>query len=66
MRICRLARFAANLCLNCIHMIRRDYILRLIEEFAKALARIRALKKDQQLGQASVLTEEEFKRIHRH
>jgi hypothetical protein len=44
-------------------MIRRDYILRLIEEFAKALSRIRALKKDQQLGQASVLTEEEFKRF---
>ncbi len=44
-------------------MIRRDYILRLIEEFAKALARIRALKKDQQFGQASVLTEEEFKRF---
>lgn len=44
-------------------MIRRDYILRLIEEFAQALARIRALKKDQQLGDAWLLTEEEFKRI---
>jgi hypothetical protein len=44
-------------------MIRRDYILRMIEEFAKAIARIRALKKDRQLEEASVLTEEEFKRI---
>src|SRR6266542_3740262 len=44
-------------------MIRRDYILRMIQEFAEALARIRALKKDRQLEQASSLTEEEFKRI---
>jgi hypothetical protein len=44
-------------------MIRRDYIVRMIEEFADALARIRALKKDQQLKQASLLTEEEFRRI---
>lgn len=44
-------------------MIRRDYILRMVEEFVQALARIRALKKDQQFGEASVLTEEEFKRI---
>ena len=44
-------------------MIRRDYIIRLIEEFAEALARIRALKKDRQLKEASSLTEEEFKRI---
>jgi hypothetical protein len=44
-------------------MIRRDYILRLIEEFAEALARIRALKNDAQLEEASLLTETEFKRI---
>ena len=44
-------------------MIRRDYILRLIEEFAEALSRIRALKKDRQFEQAAALTEEEFKRI---
>jgi hypothetical protein len=44
-------------------MIRRDYILRLIEEFAEALARIRALKKEGQAGEARVLTDEEFKRI---
>jgi hypothetical protein len=44
-------------------MIRRDYIIRMIQEFAEALARIRALKKDQQLKQAAVLTDEEFRRI---
>jgi len=44
-------------------MIRRDYILRMIEEFARAIARIRALKKERQLEEAAVLTEEEFKRI---
>jgi hypothetical protein len=44
-------------------MIRRDYILLSIEEFAQALARIRALKKDGQPGEATVLTEEEFRRI---
>src|SRR5579864_7567685 len=43
-------------------MIRRDYILRMIEEFIKALSRIRSLKKDQRLADALVLTEEEFKR----
>ena len=44
-------------------MIRRDYIVRMIEEFAEALKRIRALKNDRQLGEASLLTEAEFKRI---
>lgn len=44
-------------------MIRRDYIVRMIEEFAQALARIRALKKDRNLAEATLLTEEEFKRI---
>jgi hypothetical protein len=44
-------------------MLRRDYILRLIEEFAEALARIRALKNERRLGEARSLTEEEFKRI---
>ena len=44
-------------------MIKRDYILRIIEEFAEALARIRALRNEGKLGEASVLTEEEFKRI---
>jgi hypothetical protein len=44
-------------------MIRRDYILRMIQEFAEALARIRALKEQRKHGEALVLTEEEFKRI---
>lgn len=44
-------------------MIRRDYILRMVQEFAEALARIRALKNDEQLGQAGVLTDVEFKRL---
>jgi hypothetical protein len=44
-------------------MIRRDYIVRMIQEFAEALARIRALKKDQQLKQAALVTDEEFRRI---
>jgi hypothetical protein len=44
-------------------MLRRDYILRLVEEFAEALARIRALRDERKLGEARLLTEEEFKRI---
>ena len=43
-------------------MIRRDYIMRMVEEFIQALLRIRGLKKDQRLADALVLTEEEFKR----
>jgi len=35
----------------------------MIQEFAEALARIRALKNGEQLGEASLLTETEFKRI---
>lgn len=42
-------------------MIRRDYILRMVEDFIKALSRIRSLKNEQRLGDAMVLTEEEFK-----
>jgi Family of unknown function (DUF6483) len=44
-------------------MIRRDYIIRMIEEFTQALARIRALRKDQGSEEAHALTEEEFKRV---
>jgi len=44
-------------------MIRNDYIVRMIEEFAEALRRIRALKNEQRHGEASLLTEEELKRI---
>lgn len=49
--------------LNSRKMIRRDYIMRMIEEFAQALARIRSLKNEQDLQEARLLTEEEFKRI---
>jgi len=44
-------------------MIRSDYLVRMIEEFAEALRRIRALKNEQRHGEAALLTEEEFKRI---
>ena len=44
-------------------MIRRDYILRMIEEFVRALARINSLKKCQQWQQASESLDEEFKRL---
>ena len=44
-------------------MIRRDYILRMIEEFIQALARINALKKDQHWQAAAVAVDEEFQRL---
>jgi len=44
-------------------MIRRDYILRMIEEFLQALSRIRALKKGQSLNEAAVALDEEFSRL---
>jgi hypothetical protein len=44
-------------------MIRRDYLLRMIEEFAQALARIRALKSGRCWGQASGALDEEFQRL---
>jgi len=44
-------------------MIRRDYILRMIEEFVRALARINALKKGQQWQEASAALDEEFKQL---
>src|SRR5438270_138470 len=44
-------------------MIRRDYILRMVEEFVQALARIRRLKNNQEMPEAFSLTEEEFKRL---
>ena len=44
-------------------MIRRDYILRMIEEFIQALARINALKKDQRWQAAAVVVDEEFQRL---
>ena len=44
-------------------MIRRDYILRMIEEFAQALARIRSLKRGQRWREASADLDAEFERL---
>jgi hypothetical protein len=44
-------------------MIRRDYILRMIEEFIRMLSRINSLKRGQQWQEASGIAEEEFRRL---
>ncbi len=44
-------------------MIRRDYILRMIEEFVAALARISSLKQGEQWTEAARSLEAEFKRL---
>jgi len=44
-------------------MIRRDYILRMIEEFVAALTRISSLKASQQWNEAGRSLEAEFKRL---
>src|SRR4029077_11142401 len=44
-------------------MIRRDYFLRMIEEFFEALSRIQALKKGQHWREASGQIDEEFQRL---
>jgi hypothetical protein len=44
-------------------MIRRDYILRMIEEFIRALARIHSLKQDQRWNEAGEALDDEFKRL---
>lgn len=44
-------------------MIRRDYILRMIEEFFQALSRIRALKKDQKWSEGALALEEQFRKL---
>jgi hypothetical protein len=44
-------------------VIRRDYILRMIEEFCEALARIRALKTDRRWQEAAGTLEEQFQRL---
>jgi len=44
-------------------MMRRDYILRMIEEFARALARIRALKKGERWQEAAGTVDEEIQRL---
>jgi len=41
-------------------MIRRDFILRMIEEFAQALLRIRSLKRSRRWGEASAALDVEF------
>ena len=44
-------------------MIRRDYILGMIEEFIQALARINALKQGQRWQEAAGVVDEEFQRL---
>jgi len=44
-------------------MIRRDYILRMIEEFFEVLSRIRSLKADQRLPEAGGVTDEQFRKM---
>jgi hypothetical protein len=44
-------------------MIRRDYILRLIEEFAQALARLEALSRGREWNAAAELLDEAFLRL---
>jgi len=44
-------------------MIRRDYILRMVEEFVQALQRMRALKKDRLWNEAASSLDEEFNRL---
>jgi hypothetical protein len=44
-------------------VIRRDYILRMIEEFIQALARVNALKQDQRWQEAAGVVDEEFQRL---
>lgn len=44
-------------------MIRRDYILRMIEECIRALARISSLKQDQRWNEASEELDVEFKKL---
>ena len=44
-------------------MIRRDYILRMIEEFMQVLARINSLKREQLWQEADNVIDDEFKRL---
>jgi hypothetical protein len=44
-------------------MIRRDYILRMLEEFFEVLSRIRALQKGQKWGEASLAAEKGFQQL---
>ena len=44
-------------------MIRRDYLLRMIEEFIQMLSRIKSLKREQLWQEASVSVEQEFHKL---
>ncbi len=44
-------------------MIRRDYVLRMIEEFMQALARLRSLKQSQRWAEAGDELDAEFKKL---
>ena len=44
-------------------MIRRDYILRMLQEFLELLSRLRSLKRDQRWTEADALLEEEVRRL---
>lgn len=44
-------------------MLRRDYILRMIEEFVRALARLNTLKQERRFGEASIDLKEQFERL---
>lgn len=44
-------------------MIRRDYILRMIEEFVRALARVHSLKENRRGSEAGEIIDQEFQRL---
>lgn len=44
-------------------MIRRDYILRMLQEFLEVLSRLRSLKRDQRWNEADKMVEEEVRRV---
>src|SRR5262245_18798644 len=44
-------------------MIRRDYILRMIQEFIEVLSRIRSLKREKRWNEAADATDAEFQQL---
>src|SRR6476646_6302000 len=44
-------------------MIRRDYILRMLQEFLELLSRLRSLKREQRWGEAAGVVEDEVRRL---
>src|SRR5215468_6688993 len=44
-------------------MIRRDYLLRMIEEFVQLLARLKSLKQEQRWEEAGLTLDEQFNRL---